>query len=860
MTPRYFSLHEDGSIPDRWWLSGIRRTSGAYAFDWPYLGLEEGPGVASPGLRVFVQSSGQALDVSFTSNGSPVLSEKAADIFRTRVPEEVRLVPVEIDAQPGRWFLLHAPKVIPCIDVEESEEMHRVHSFVVTEGNPEDWEVQFEPGYRFVLGPRLNASQVGDARIFRPEECQNWLVVHEELRKALEQAGVTGLVFQEVSDVRSLTPEERAPVRRAREAWQQAWEARDAFFNGLGRRRPKRSPRLTDHFPFWPRGRGDIRVIHRPGGRLLLVTDGMSDPLPGSASPSWGLELAVETDEPQTVPGEGWPLALLQWAATRVAEDAALRALLTQHEVVATLGVPSELPSLPSLDNSQGDGGVLFGMKTEALPERFSLPLGEVRLITVKPLLGTELNWLLAERGTTSELAARMARTDLGHLSRAERAPVVEGPTPPMRPAAPAPFPRYFSLTESSSFRREVLGDVLEVEGRRTEDTGPFREGKRLSVQGGVNVPVKTPGESRDYALMDLTIPVVSAQVAEVFRTLAPEETELIPATLGERPESAFLLNVTRTVRCIDDEFCNEALRWTEEEGGPPEGWGAYSAIFGMRIRVRPAGTAKVFRPWGWPFALIVTEEIKDALEKVGATGMRFMEVACPRQRVGERLAEQERARLHQQEAGAARDEAWRTLGTLDEAYAPFDASGVWPGGSGQRRILRPEGRTLWVTHGLSSTFTDELTASVGIGFELALETADPWVNDEEPFAYHLPAWPARLLHAVGDEVARDEVRRTLLVEGALLYEVRALGLPAALLTPEETAVVLLEGAQGTEGTLPAYISLPAGEVRLVTVRILLPEEWAWLRQGKGTEKELLQRFAEAGIGTVFRAGRKSVV
>jgi hypothetical protein len=34
-----------------------------------------------------------------------------------------------------------------------------------------------------------------------------------------------------------------------------------------------------------------------------------------------------------------------------------------------------------------------------------------------------------------------------------------------------------------------------------------------------------------------------------------------------------------------------------------------------------------VFRTWGWAIALIVREEIRDALERMGATGTEFEEV-----------------------------------------------------------------------------------------------------------------------------------------------------------------------------------------------------------------------------------------
>jgi hypothetical protein len=46
-----------------------------------------------------------------------------------------------------------------------------------------------------------------------------------------------------------------------------------------------------------------------------------------------------------------------------------------------------------------------------------------------------------------------------------------------------------------------------------------------------------------------------------------------------------------------------------------------------MRIDKAKAGSAKVFRCEGWPGPLIVSGEVKGALEGMGATGTRFEEV-----------------------------------------------------------------------------------------------------------------------------------------------------------------------------------------------------------------------------------------
>jgi hypothetical protein len=46
-----------------------------------------------------------------------------------------------------------------------------------------------------------------------------------------------------------------------------------------------------------------------------------------------------------------------------------------------------------------------------------------------------------------------------------------------------------------------------------------------------------------------------------------------------------------------------------------------------MRIDPSKVGDANVFRTWGWSIALIVSEPLKEALERIGATGTKFKEV-----------------------------------------------------------------------------------------------------------------------------------------------------------------------------------------------------------------------------------------
>ncbi|HEX8823418.1 MAG TPA: AHH domain-containing protein, partial [Archangium sp.] len=52
--------------------------------------------------------------------------------------------------------------------------------------------------------------------------------------------------------------------------------------------------------------------------------------------------------------------------------------------------------------------------------------------------------------------------------------------------------------------------------------------------------------------------------------------------------------------------------------------------FYGMRIDPTRVGDAKVFRTWGWTTALIVSEDVKMALELVGITGAKFKDVTGP--------------------------------------------------------------------------------------------------------------------------------------------------------------------------------------------------------------------------------------
>ncbi|MFP2929938.1 imm11 family protein [Pyxidicoccus sp. 3LG] len=155
-----------------------------------------------------------------------------------------------------------------------------------------------------------------------------------------------------------------------------------------------------------------------------------------------------------------------------------------------------------------------------------------------------------------------------------------------------------------------------------------FTQGKTASVEEPLRVGLSRPGKALDFSLADAgAVPVVHSRVATVFKELAPGDVQMYSIAVEGQPEPYVLVNATRLVKCIDDQASEHVERWIpEDEDDQPERAGEYRNVVGMRIDKSLVGDAKVFRPWGWPIVLVVSEDIKEALERTGATGMTFTE------------------------------------------------------------------------------------------------------------------------------------------------------------------------------------------------------------------------------------------
>lgn len=166
--------------------------------------------------------------------------------------------------------------------------------------------------------------------------------------------------------------------------------------------------------------------------------------------------------------------------------------------------------------------------------------------------------------------------------------------------------------------------------GEAFDEPWMFADGRVLEELGQMKSQVSTPGEKRAFVLSVIErAPIASEAIADVFKTLAPNDVQLLPVSIEGAPERYFVVNATKVVDCIDEAQCREVQHYDEDDPSP-EYEGEYRWIYGLRIDPSKTEGAHVFRLKKFKIAFIVSEDVKNALERVGNLGVSFERVTGP--------------------------------------------------------------------------------------------------------------------------------------------------------------------------------------------------------------------------------------
>jgi hypothetical protein len=187
MPKRYFDLSDDIYAAGRWHLGSPVDEHWREVGPWQFT---KGDPVQPRRLRVPLEKEGKPLDFTLAGLDTPVVHVKVASIFAELAPNDVQLLPVDVEGQPEQFSILVVTRLIQCVDEKTSEE--------VRHWKPEDGRPDKVGKYRVVAGMRIDPSKVGDAQVFRTWGWSIALIVSEEIKSALGCIGATGTRFREV--------------------------------------------------------------------------------------------------------------------------------------------------------------------------------------------------------------------------------------------------------------------------------------------------------------------------------------------------------------------------------------------------------------------------------------------------------------------------------------------------------------------------------------------------------------------------------------------------------------------------------------------------------------------------------------
>jgi len=178
------------------------------------------------------------------------------------------------------------------------------------------------------------------------------------------------------------------------------------------------------------------------------------------------------------------------------------------------------------------------------------------------------------------------------------------------------------------TFRSYIPGTWLldEVEcSAEPIDGRIFTYGRPLGPLGPLSIKVHTEGEPLDITFALHMVPIVTRQVADVFERFAPGAIQCFPVQVGDIREGYEVLNVVRMVDAVDRERSTYRLWKPEDER--PDKLGGFRGFDHMVLKKDLPSDAHAFRLQGWKVVVIVSPQLKEALEEIGARGATFVPI-----------------------------------------------------------------------------------------------------------------------------------------------------------------------------------------------------------------------------------------
>ncbi|MBK8252065.1 MAG: hypothetical protein IPK82_05290 [Polyangiaceae bacterium] len=179
-------------------------------------------------------------------------------------------------------------------------------------------------------------------------------------------------------------------------------------------------------------------------------------------------------------------------------------------------------------------------------------------------------------------------------------------------------------LDDMSSLNRWHVGEITLPDGSEPQ----LRIGVPLSSDLPLTATVHHEGPALEFSLTSFAVPIVTEKLAKVVQNIAGVDIQCLPLEIKGHG-SRTVLNALRIVNCVD-ESRSEFTKWTLKDHRADLA-GQYRSITKLVLdTARIPNDAHIFRLWGFRVVLIVSEKLREAMQRVGCKGAVFQDVTPP--------------------------------------------------------------------------------------------------------------------------------------------------------------------------------------------------------------------------------------
>lgn len=166
---------------------------------------------------------------------------------------------------------------------------------------------------------------------------------------------------------------------------------------------------------------------------------------------------------------------------------------------------------------------------------------------------------------------------------------------------------KFYEVVDDVEFpNRWFLGECYEPRDREI-DLDVFMDGKPVEVSGPLAVRIQRDGEPLSFTFAAFDVPIIAEPLAAALQFFDGSYIQRTPVLLPKKTEYNYdIINVTHLEKCVDESSSN--LTFWREEDGRPDKIGQYRMVIDLVLHG-------------------VREDIKDLLQSLGVTGVRFCEV-----------------------------------------------------------------------------------------------------------------------------------------------------------------------------------------------------------------------------------------